>query len=95
MTSTQFIKDVAATYKAEKKWSQKDVKEFVDAIETVIKEKVSNGESFKVCDVNFGVKDVPAHTGRNPSTGEAIDVPASKRITLKPASDLKLCAKGA
>lgn len=95
MTSTQFIKDVAAANKAEKKWSQKDVREFLDAVEAMIKTKVANGETFKVCDVTYSVKDTAPRTGHNPRTGETIDIPASKRVAFKAASDLKLCAKGA
>ncbi|MCB9523443.1 MAG: HU family DNA-binding protein [Myxococcales bacterium] len=35
------------------------------------------------------VKTVAARTGRNPQTGEAIEIAASKRITFKPAAELK------
>jgi len=37
----------------------------------------------------FLVKQTAARRGRNPATGEAIDVPAGKKLTFKPASDLK------
>ena len=37
----------------------------------------------------FKVKDVPARKGRNPSTGEAIDIAASRKLTFTPAKLLK------
>ncbi|TIX28823.1 HU family DNA-binding protein [Mesorhizobium sp.] len=37
----------------------------------------------------FGVKATAARKGRNPASGQVVDVPAGKKITFKPASDLK------
>ncbi|MBQ7474569.1 MAG: HU family DNA-binding protein [Clostridia bacterium] len=37
----------------------------------------------------FGVKKRAARTGRNPSTGAAIKVPASKVVSFAPSSTLK------
>ncbi|RSU64367.1 HU family DNA-binding protein, partial [Sphingomonas sp. S-NIH.Pt3_0716] len=37
----------------------------------------------------FKVKDTPERSGRNPSTGEAITIAASKKITFTPAKALK------
>ena len=35
------------------------------------------------------VKDRPARTGRNPATGEPVQIAASKKIAFRPAKDLK------
>jgi len=35
------------------------------------------------------VKDRPARTGRNPATGETVQIAASKKIAFRPAKDLK------
>jgi DNA-binding protein HU-beta len=35
------------------------------------------------------VKDTPARSGRNPSTGEVIQIKASKKVTFTPAKALK------
>ena len=35
------------------------------------------------------MKDRPARMGRNPSTGEAIQIKASKKIAFRPAKELK------
>ena len=37
----------------------------------------------------FKVKSMPARKGRNPNTGEAIDIPARRKITFTPAKALK------
>lgn len=41
----------------------------------------------------FKVKHVPAHTGRDPRTGEAIPIAAKNRITFKPAAALLAAAQ--
>ena len=35
------------------------------------------------------VKDRPARTGRNPATGEAVQIAASKKVAFRPAKELK------
>ena len=35
------------------------------------------------------VKDRPARMGRNPATGEAIQIQASRKIAFRPAKELK------
>jgi DNA-binding protein HU-beta len=37
----------------------------------------------------FKVKERPARRGRNPATGEAIEIPASRKIGFTPAKQLK------
>ena len=38
---------------------------------------------------SFEIKERPAHTGRNPATGETIQVPASKTPVFRPGKTLK------
>ena len=38
---------------------------------------------------NFVVRERPAHTGRHPQTGEAIQVPARKNVVFRPGKALK------
>jgi DNA-binding protein HU-beta len=35
------------------------------------------------------VKDRPARSGRNPATGEAIQIAASRKVAFRPAKELK------
>lgn len=37
----------------------------------------------------LGVKDRPARSGRNPATGEAIQIAASRKVAFRPAKELK------
>ena len=37
----------------------------------------------------FKVKDAPARQGRNPSTGEAMEIAASRKLTFSPAKQVK------
>src|SRR3954449_785170 len=37
----------------------------------------------------FEAKETKARKGRNPATGEAIDIPASRRATFRPSKELK------
>lgn len=38
---------------------------------------------------SFNVKDVPAHTGRNPRTNETLEIAASRRVTFAAGKTLK------
>ena len=89
MTSKTFIKEVAEKGGL----TQKTVKEVVSILEDVLKETLSRGESVKVMDVNYSVKDVDARTARNPATGETFEAPATRRVIVKPSSALKKIVK--
>lgn len=43
----------------------------------------------------FRVKETEARTGRNPQTGEALEIAASKKVSFKVAKGLKDAVKGA
>lgn len=89
MTSKTFIKEVADKTSL----SQKYVKEILYDIEEVLKEVISRGETVKVMDINYSVKDVDARIARNPSTGETFEVPATKKVVVKPSSSMKKVVK--
>ena len=75
MNKTQLIEAVAA--KADIK--KKDAEAAVNALTDVIAEALKAGEKVQL--VGFGtfeVKERGARTGRNPQTGEAIEIAASK-----------------
>lgn len=89
MTSKDFVRNVAEKYSL----TQKEVREVLDACEETLKEKLVAGEVVKVLDVTFEAKSVPAHTGRNPQTGEAIEIPAGHRLSMRPAVGFKEAIK--
>lgn len=84
MTTPSFIRDVAA----ESGVRITDARCVVQAIEVVMRKYLSSGEKFKLADVSFEAKEVPAHEARNPSTGETITVEAHKKVVAKVASNL-------
>ena len=85
MTSTKIMKSFATNAGI----TQKDAKAYLEALEKTIVDALNAGESFKVTDLNLALKNVPAHDGRNPSTGEAMTIPAKNKVTVKVSSALE------
>ncbi|WP_062197099.1 HU family DNA-binding protein [Massilibacterium senegalense] len=74
--------------------SKKDVTEVVDAVLQTITEALRNGETIQL--VGFGsfeVRSRAARKGRNPKTGEVIQIEASKVPAFKPGKLLKEVVK--
>lgn len=91
MTKNDFIKAVAA----EAKITQKDAREVLDAVQSVVYEAMKNGESVKIIDsVTLSGKEVPERTARNPQTGESIVVPAHMAPKCKFGVTVKEYIKG-
>lgn len=65
-------------------------KEIVDSAFAKIGDALVRGDKVQIAGLGtFAVKDTAARVGRNPATGAAVDIPAGKKLTFKPASDLK------
>lgn len=70
-----------------------DTKAFVNAMEFVIFDCVKAHEDLKLTNgMTVVVKDVAARTGRNPMTGETIEIPAKKKVSVKIGKALKEAA---
>ncbi|MEE9192776.1 MAG: HU family DNA-binding protein [Candidatus Aerophobetes bacterium] len=70
--------------------TKKASREAVEAIASVITDTLARGE--KVTLVGFGTFKVmqrKARTGRNPQTGQSIQIPAKKVPRFRPGKDLK------
>ena len=86
MNKTELVAAVAA--KAE--LSKKDAEAAVKAVLDAVTEALADGD--KVALVGFGtfeVKERAARTGKNPRTGETIEIPASKVPSFKAGAALK------
>ena len=86
MTKAELINVVAQKTELSKKDSEKAVVAVIDAIS----EALAAGE--KVAQVGFGTFEVserPEREGRNPKTGEAMTIAASKTPKFKPGKALK------
>ncbi len=86
MTKAEMIEAIATKADVSKAASEKVLKAFIE----VVKEELGKGE--KVTLVGFGTFSVanrPARTGRNPRTGETINIAASNVPKFKPGKALK------
>ena len=76
--------------------TQKDVGAVIDAFEEVVTKNVSKGEKVALTVfVTFDRVDRKARTARNPQTGEAIKVAASKAVKVSVGAKFKAAVKGA
>lgn len=91
-TSKDLIKSIA-TKKAAiegRKVTQIEAKEELDRVVECIVDAIASGEGVRLMGLGtFTVEDKPAHTARNPRTGETINVPAKKAPKFKISASLK------
>ncbi len=86
MNKTQLIQKIAENGNMTKK----DAEAALNAVVAAISEAVAAGEKVQVSGFgSFDVKTRDARTGRNPKTGEAVEIAASKRIVFTAAQALK------
>jgi DNA-binding protein HU-beta len=70
--------------------SKKDIGRVVDALFETIAEALHSGDRVQLVGFgNFEIRERSARKGRNPQTGEEIDIPASKVPAFKPGKALK------
>ena len=71
-------------------YSKKEAADLVELIFDTIKDTLAKGEKIKISGFgNFMVRDKKARTGRNPQTGEAIQISARRVLTFKPSQVLR------
>ena len=86
MNKTELVAAIAEKAEISKKDSEKALKAFID----VVSDQLKKGD--KVQSVGFGtfeVRNREARTGKNPRTGEAIQIAASKVPAFKAGKALK------
>lgn len=70
--------------------SKKDAAKAVDAVFDTVMDSLEKGEKVQIIGFgNFEVRDRSARKGRNPQTGEEIEIPASKVPAFKAGKALK------
>ena len=75
--------------------TQTAAKDVINAAVEVITEAVAKGEEVRLSGLfNLKVAQTLARTGRNPTTGEAIQIQAKKAVKIKPAKELSDAANG-
>lgn len=71
-------------------YSKKDSAVLVEQVFEIIKQNLVHGEKIKISGFgSFVVKEKQAQKGRNPQTGEEIEISARKVLTFKPSQGLR------
>ena len=92
MNKAQFIAALAPHFGD----SKKEAARAVDVVFDTIIRNISKGEDVMINDFGkFKKVDRPARKGRNPFTGETIQIKASKKVRFLPAKALKEVISGA
>ncbi|MFS0645007.1 HU family DNA-binding protein [Siminovitchia sp. 179-K 8D1 HS] len=90
MNKTELINAVAEAAEL----SKKDATKAVEAVFQSIQDALSSGNKVSLIGFgNFEVRERAARKGRNPQTGEEIDIAASKVPAFKPGKALKDAVK--
>jgi DNA-binding protein HU-beta len=86
MTKADLIESIAAKLDLPKGQAERAVQLVFEDIVQALR----NGDKVNISGFGtFAVSERKARTGRNPKTGEAIDIPASKSAKFKPGKSLK------
>ena len=71
-------------------FSKKESSEIVELVFDTMKETLEQGEKIKISGFgNFIVRAKRSRTGRNPQTGEAIEIAPRRVLTFRPSQVLK------
>jgi DNA-binding protein HU-beta len=82
--------DLAERIAAENNLSKADAKKLLESVIEAIAAAATRGEEVAISGFGkFKVKESAARQGRNPATGETIDIAASKKLTFTPAKAVK------
>ena len=90
MNKTELVNAVAERSEL----SKKDAAKAVDTLFETISNALANEEKIQL--IGFGtfeVRERAARTGRNPQTGEEMQIPATKAPAFKPGKELKEAVK--
>ncbi len=91
MTKADLIEEVYETVG----FSKKDSAELVDLVFNTVKETLEHGDKLKVSGFgNFIVREKKSRIGRNPQTGQEIEISARRVLTFKPSQVLKTSLNG-
>lgn len=82
--------DLADTLAAAQGITKADARKYVDGVFAAIADAAAKGDEVSINGFGkFKVKDSPAREGRNPATGETIQIAAAKKLSFAPAKAVK------
>jgi DNA-binding protein HU-beta len=83
-------KDIIASVSELNDLSKSDAEEAVVAVFDTVKGAITEGSNVAIHGFGiFKIKELPARKGRNPKTGETMDIPASCKVTFTPSAEFK------
>lgn len=95
MSNVLTITDLTNTLAEQKGLTKKAAKEQIEAVVALITDRIVEGDTVRVTGLgSFSVVEREARTGRNPQTGEALEIAASKAVKFKATSSLKEAVNG-
>ncbi|KAA0258125.1 integration host factor subunit beta [Deferribacter autotrophicus] len=87
MTKSQLIEKISEQYP---KLTKKQIEFIVNGVFNTIKEALKEGEPVEIRGFgSFKVREKEAKVGRNPKTGEKVQIPAKKVPYFKPGKEIK------
>lgn len=93
MTKDQFVRSMAEVEEISIKEAREATNRVLNHILKVVPE-LENGDKLDLTGViQFEVSDVEARKGRNPKTGEEIDLDATRKVVVRPMATLKSAVK--
>ena len=82
--------DIVERVYKEAGFSKKEAADLVDLVFKIIKDTLARGEKVKISGFgNFSIRDKATRVGRNPQTGQAMEISARRVLTFKPSQVLK------
>ncbi len=76
-------------------FSKKESADIVEMVFDLLKSTLEDGEKIKIAGFgNFVVKDKATRRGRNPQTGDEIEISSRRILTFKPSQVLKAAING-
>ena len=76
-------------------FSKKEASDLVELVFDTLKDSLSSGEKIKISGFgNFIVREKRSRVGRNPQTGESIEISARRVLTFRPSQVLRSQVNG-
>ena len=87
---TVSLKQISAAVAEKRETSKKEMTETLDEFLGLVTKHISKGTKVRIPGLGiFSVRKRAARMGRNPATGEAIKIKASKKVAFRAAKELK------
>ncbi len=88
--TTVTLKQLAAELAGHQQIEKREADEILTGLVGILVQHLKSGDRLRIGGLGIlEVKDRPERTGRNPATGEAITIKASKKVAFRPAKELK------